>query len=390
MYQSWINRDGYNFETNLDFIEVEPADIITFTKDNQTYSIRITNKDEDRGIIKFKGVANNGAVYSQVSVGETGLIVNKEIKTILDSLLIYLDIPILLDTDNDAGIYVGSGATDTNYTGSVLYSSDLESGNYSNLATFSTSITYGSTQTVLGNFTYGNITDNFNKVTVKLDYGTLASCTRDELLNFSNLAMIGNEIIQFKNATLIDTNTYLLTGLFRGKFGTEQYISSHLNGEQFILLSKDTLQRINKSISNYNQYKYYKNVSFGSSINSTSYDYKKQSCIGLMPYSVYNIESNRNTITGDWNCVFDTRIRGMGLLRDNADIIDPDNSTYKIEIWDSTFANKKRTIYTYTNSFTYTSADQIFDFGSNRTAVYAKIYKQSEQIGDGFAWQGQI
>ncbi len=389
MYEGWISRDSYTFETNLDYIEVEPSDVITFTKNNQTYNIRIVAKEEDVGIIKFKGVANNSAVYTQVSTGETGLIIDKRIETILDSLFAFLDIPILLDTDDNAGVYVGSGALDTGYRGSVLYASEIESGNYNNIATFTTSIKYGYTSNLLSNFSGGNITDFQNSLTIVMKNGVLTSITRDELLNFGNLALVGNEIIQFKNATLVDTNTYKLTGLLRGRFGTEQYLSTHNNNEQFILLEKTTLQRINTSISNYNQNKYYKNVSFGSSLNATIAQQKLQQSIGLKPYSIINLESSR-AATLDINATFDVRGRGMCLLKDNTDIVDFDGDTYEVEIWNSTYTTKKRTIYAYTNSFTYTSAEQIEDFGSNQATVYVKIYKTNNRVGKGFEFVGTV
>ena len=39
--------------------------------------------------------------------------------------------------------------------------------------------------------------------------------------------LIGDEIVQFRSATLIATNRYRLAGMLRGRFGTEQHAGNH-------------------------------------------------------------------------------------------------------------------------------------------------------------------
>ncbi len=61
------------------------------------------------------------------------------------------------------------------------------------------------------------------------------------LLSGSNLAMLGNELIQFRSAQLTTPGRYRLSGLLRGRKATEAAISSHRVGERFILLERDSL-----------------------------------------------------------------------------------------------------------------------------------------------------
>ncbi|MEQ1548923.1 MAG: phage tail protein, partial [Chakrabartia sp.] len=61
------------------------------------------------------------------------------------------------------------------------------------------------------------------------------------LLSGANLAMLGDELIQFRSAQLIAPGRYRLSGLLRGRRATEAAISSHRVGERFILLERDTL-----------------------------------------------------------------------------------------------------------------------------------------------------
>jgi Putative phage tail protein len=62
-----------------------------------------------------------------------------------------------------------------------------------------------------------------------------------------NLAMLGNELIQFRAATPLGQNRYRLSGLYRGRRGTEWAIGSHGAGERFILIERDTLTNLSVS-----------------------------------------------------------------------------------------------------------------------------------------------
>ncbi|EPP14379.1 hypothetical protein G153_13114, partial [Megasphaera sp. BL7] len=70
--------------------------------------------------------------------------------------------------------------------------------------------------------------DEKNSVDVKIFSGTFGGSleSRQEMavLNGANLCVIGEEMVQFKNAILIAEDTYRLSGLLRGRFGTENHI----------------------------------------------------------------------------------------------------------------------------------------------------------------------
>ncbi len=91
--------------------------------------------------------------------------------------------------------------------------------------------------TCVSNFSkprYNNIIDRRSKVIVNLISGTLSSATDEEFGSGKNLALIGNEIIQFQKAKLIQKNQYELSHFIRGKFGSD--ISQELEGQRFIML----------------------------------------------------------------------------------------------------------------------------------------------------------
>ncbi len=59
-----------------------------------------------------------------------------------------------------------------------------------------------------------------------------------------NLAMLGDELIQFRTATPLGGNVWRLSGLNRGQRGTEWAMASHAAGERFVLLDADALAGI--------------------------------------------------------------------------------------------------------------------------------------------------
>lgn len=64
----------------------------------------------------------------------------------------------------------------------------------------------------------------------------LTSCTITQLANGSNRALIGDELVQFRDAAALGDGKWRLSNLLRGRGGTEHAITSHPPGEHFVLL----------------------------------------------------------------------------------------------------------------------------------------------------------
>lgn len=71
----------------------------------------------------------------------------------------------------------------------------------------------------------------------------LANATWAQLMQGSNLAYLGSELIQFSRAERLSSGTWRLSGLLRGRGGTEAAIASHAIGEHFVLID-DALTKI--------------------------------------------------------------------------------------------------------------------------------------------------
>jgi hypothetical protein len=88
--------------------------------------------------------------------------------------------------------------------------------------------------------------DMLNSVEVQLidQAQWLTSCDDEALAAGANLALIGDELLQFSESEAIGPGHFRLTGLLRGRFATESATATHANGEMFVLIERPALQAI--------------------------------------------------------------------------------------------------------------------------------------------------
>jgi hypothetical protein len=90
------------------------------------------------------------------------------------------------------------------------------------------------------------LTDLANTIEVELahDGMTLADADDPAMDAGANLAMVGDELIQFGLAEPLGGNRWRLAHLWRGRRGTEAAIATHMVGDRFVLIARDSLVAI--------------------------------------------------------------------------------------------------------------------------------------------------
>ncbi len=85
--------------------------------------------------------------------------------------------------------------------------------------------------------------DEVNSVEVELlhDGMTLEGRTDDALIGGANLALLGDELIQFGRVTMTGPNRFRLERLTRGRRGSEWAMAGHAVGDRFVLIEADSL-----------------------------------------------------------------------------------------------------------------------------------------------------
>jgi hypothetical protein len=111
------------------------------------------------------------------------------------------------------------------------------------------SVGVASTPTVMGNVLNAvpagttSTWDLVSAIDVELlsDEMWLESRSRASVLAGTNLCFVEGELVQFANAELLAARRFRLSGLLRGRRGTEHMAGAHAPGERFVLLSLPTL-----------------------------------------------------------------------------------------------------------------------------------------------------
>ncbi len=387
LYNLWQERTEYSFGISQEYAYIEPSDIIEVTFGNIVHKIRIIETVfSNPGILSISGLAEDISIYDFYNkAGESGNS-SEIIAAIPETRLEILDLPALpSDLENDSTIRFATTGLEADWKGSVIYRSDDAGISYSQIANIGNAAIIGSTTTGLASGIH-NAFDDANNVTILLSNGELESVTEQAVLNGANIAIIGSplmgyEIIQFKNATLVSQNKYILSGLLRGRLGTENAMANHIAGETFILLDS-RIAKINAPINMAGLSRKYKAVSIGNTLGNTpekDFTYNANSLKPLSPVHIIGNRDGSNNLTISW--IRRTRIGGE--WRDLVDIpLSEESEKYEVDIMNG--STVVRTISGLTSpSASYSAAEQTTDFGSTQSSITVDIYQISASVGRG-------
>lgn len=389
MYEAWTGRTSFDIRTAWKHCYLEPTDVVNIVKDGRTYTIRLT--DEDYSVVSARrAVLEDSSVYTQSGTAAELTPPDEDIALLPVTKLLLLDIPLLRDQDEGVGFYAAACGYNDGWPGAQLYKSYDEGATWGSVgAGFLNEAITGVATTALGNFTQ-NIFDETNSFTVLLTSGDLSSDTEANVLNGSNLALLGNEIIQFKTATLIADGTYTLSGLLRGRFGTERANASHAAGDRFVLLTSSSIYLYPGSVEEYDVERRYRAVTFGGYLDEAETIRFTHTAVARTPLSPVLLGGGRNA-AGDLTLNWVRRTRISGGWNNYSDVpLGETSEEYVVEIYDdSNYTNVLRTITGITSATTsYTAAQQTTDFGSPQSTVYWKAYQVSEVVGNGYEARG--
>ena len=297
---------------------------------------------------------------------------------------------MLRDQDNDAGFYAAVCGQNANWRGAVLFQSVDGGASYQGVETFTRQAPIGTLTTTLGNFTGGNTVDEINTFTVDLDYGELSSTSYDGLLAGTMSAIVGQEILSFRTATLNGDGTYTVSGLLRGRRGSEYAIGTHGPGERFVLVTPSAFRRIAADTASLGVPRLYRAVTAGLMTDSAPAVSFTNVGAGLKPYACVHLGGGR-LANGDIALHWTRRTRISGEWRDGVDVpISEQAEAYEVAIW----SNASRTVLRRTLAglsspvATYTADQQVEDFGGLQPVLYFTVYQLSDVVGRGYAAHG--
>lgn len=378
----------------LQHTRLEPGDVVLLTgEDSSTYRMRLTRRAEADGVLRFDAVLDDASVFTQAGVTTGGTVSQTVVMALPNTTLELLDIAILRDADNLPGHYVAVKGSNSSWASAGVYSS-LDNSSYTLSQTIGTQAVIGICSSTLGAWAGGNIFDELNSVTVSVGDGQLASVTRDAILNDQtvNAALVGSELIQFRDAALLSTGVYLLSGLLRGRRGTEYAMTGHAANERFVKLGNAGMRFVPLQSSDLGRLRYYKGVTAGQRLSAVTAKTITPAGVGLECFAPVDARADRTTPDTVLSWKRRTRLstRLVGALPINAPLGETTES-YEVEVYSSAaFTTLKRTLTSSTPSVTYTSAQQITDFGANQATLYLRIYQMSATVGRGYVLQATV
>lgn len=389
LYHSWVGRTQYECYLGMEHAALEPTDIVDVTVDGATHRMRVTEAMQSRpGVLRLRGVAEDSASYD---VYLPPAVVQSRSQTVVPpgpTRMEMLDLPALpLDDAAQPVSRIALAGTDTQWRGAVVYRSDDGGGTYSQIATADAPAIIGTAVTVLGAGPYA-VPDEASHVDVLLlGEQTLESVPLLAMLNGANLAVLGEEVLQFRDAELLADGKYRLSGLLRGRLGTEYAISGHVAGERFVLLN-GSIAEVVQSPDGIGLSRLYKPVTVGMTLGNTDAVAYAGTGGAWKPYSPVHVEASRDS-EGDIALSWVRRTRIGGGWRDGVDApLREAAERYEVEVLDG--SDVVRVMQVTSPEALYSAAMQVADFGTLQGAVAVRVYQMSEVAGRGYSAEAVV
>lgn len=222
--------------------------------------------------------------------------------------------------------------------------------------------------------------DCCNSVDVELVSESLWLESRSEtsVLAGANLALIGEEVIQFASAELVAPRRFRLSNLLRGRLGTEAAIASHTVGERFVLLDRTTMQAFDPSVDGVGRALCFRPA--GPDDLDVARTDLTASGRALCPLSPVHLTVN--VVDGDVSARWIRRSRAGFGWPDFVDVpISESSEAYRVEV--ALDGRPARVVTTSSPEFTYTAADRLAD--GDGTIVSIAVAQLSAVVGPGEA-----
>ena len=392
LYLYWLERNDLKFTLPATWQALEPGDVITLAATESTYSLRLTSityTQDSRLECQAKYAAS--AIYTPSAQGESSRSQPTTISPPGSSALALLDIPLLIDATDTPGFPVAMCGYLASWPGGALYRTDDAGQTWTVVQGFTApGAVIGFATTILPDGRT-DLIDPTGLLNVALLQGSLSSVTESALFSGANHFAYGAdgrwEIIGAKTCTQQSDGSYNLSDLLRGRQGTEWACSQHAAGDRVILLDAAALSFVRAALNSIGLARTYRAVTNGKTLDTADDVPFTYRAVNLECLSPVYANGNRNPSTNDWTLAWIRRTRVGGAWRDYVDAsLGEASEAWEIDIFSSnTYATLKRTLTGLTSATaTYTSAQQVTDFGSNQATLYLKIYQISANAGRGY------
>lgn len=388
--RQWIGRDKFSLALTAQRLALEPADVWNLELDGVTTTARLVKATLSGGKINTEWERDFPAITT-LGTGTGGSMDGRDPETIYipgPTKGFVKDIPLISDNDNNVNplLYFGAGPYNStqNWPGAYIMQSDPDGEDYDiewSALDSSQGATWGHATDALDDAN-PNLWDRGNSVNVKgnlcLTSSTEAEIDTDPTLN---LALLGDELLNFATATLESDGSYTLSGFKRGRRGTEWATADHAVGEDFVLAA--SLFNEGVGLSDVGVDEHFKVQTLGRAIDSApaiEVDFDGRS---LMPYAPARVKWTTDGTDLFGEIIRRTRVGGSWVGSSTIPLSE-NSEAYEVDVYHPT--TFKRTIsVSGTNLFTYTAAQMSADSNVVDSPPPILAYQMSDAVGRGFA-----
>lgn len=289
---AWANRTGYQFNLPWRYLKYDPTDVITVQMDlGTTYALRLTDANIGADfVIEARAVSEKATAYVSTAVGNPGEAPEQSVAGDYVAFPMIINTPLLRDEDYDTAsqsiCYVSVGTIGLTFGGAVVYMNDgLD---YRSVGAVNSETVTGYAINALPFTTAYESTDEDSVLKIRLADPSmeLESITQDEMLNSdANAALVGNEVIQFRDVELQSNGEWWLSGLRRARRGTNYALRDHAASERFLILNAASLARFARPPESYVTTRTFKAVPPGTTVEEATPYSSALTPRDLMPYT---------------------------------------------------------------------------------------------------------
>lgn len=408
LYSQWLERTKHETRLPWAYLDMDPSDTfktvmndgrsyydrVHMTEVGANYAIEIEAYGQDSGAYDAETVADGGGAgrIDRVTLAKPGV-------------PFVLNTPLLRDTDDTAGAFslyytaLGQSAVGQ-FNGATMFRS-VNSLDYDELYAEDTEVEWGSVVGIVPPPEYGfEALDWKTQITIRpnVKWFDISSITDDELWAGANMVVVGDEVLQFRDAVENTDGTWTISNLLRGRRGTEYACNLHRRNERFVFLDTLTIATQGEVSSAKNATRYFKAVTPGRSLNATAPIKLAYQPRDLMPYAPAQlrriIEPN-----GDMTLTWERRTRLGGNMVDGTGEVPLSETEERYELYllkglkvdpstsdlPASPEDTLRVVNLTSPSFTYTTAMQAEDgHVTDVDTLVMVVYQISGVVGRGF------
>lgn len=402
--ESIASANALDLEVSAKLRWLEAGDLVGIPIDGEVQPFRLSNRIESpNGVVSFNAVFEDVLAYDPDAIpGTSGTLPTNTLALPGDTIFQPIDAPIIEDADDDPGFYFAAAGTGAGWVGADIERAEGVGSplSYDLITDTVVDATIAECATTLasGPTAYIDWTNTLEIVVLGGDEPESAT-EEDVLVRNANFAWVGptngqgGEYINFITATPGGSpNTYTLSGLLRGRRGTEHRVGSHGAGERFVLMNTSEVNRMDFGPADWNLDRTYR----ATSINQDDVDglttVFANSGEGKRPLAPVHLRGERNDANNDVLLSWTRRSRYQSPVLGGGPVpVGEPNEAYQLDLYNTAGTAIVRTV-TITNEseYNYTTADQTTDGKTPGAAVRMDVYQLSDVRGLGQVAQGTV